>query len=144
MKKDQKESQQLSATSLKIYLHLLEQNKPQGPREITRALNLSSPSIAHYHLRKLEELGLVKKTPDGYIAVPGVRIEGYITIGRRILPKLKFYALVYTGLLIIELMGLVLTVMNKQLPKPELLILIIITLITITIFAKESRRKRYS
>ncbi len=141
MKDDQKESQRLSATTLKIYIYLLEQSRPQGPREITRALNLSSPSIAHYHLRKLEELGLVKKAPDGYVAVPGARIEGYITIGRRILPKLKFYALLYTGLLIVELLGLVLTILKRQLPKPELLILIVITVITITIFVKESKRK---
>lgn len=141
MKNTQKESQQLSATTLKIYLHLLEQNKPQGPREIARTLNLSSPSIAHYHLRKLEEIGLVRKTLDGYMAVPGAQIEGYVTIGRRLLPRLKFYALLYTGLLIIELLGLILTILNRQLPKPELLILIIITLMTIVIFVKESKRK---
>jgi len=142
MKNNQKEIQQLSTTTLKIYIHLLEQNKPQGPREITRTLNLSSPSIAYYHLRKLEELGLVKKTLDGYIAVPGARIEGYITIGRRILPRLKFYALLYTGLLIVELLGLVLTILNKQVPKPELMVLITITVVTIIIFARESKRIR--
>ncbi len=130
---------QLQATTLRIYLYLLDQNRPQGPREITRALNLSSPSIAYYHLRKLEELGLVKKTSEGYIALPGAKIEGYITLGKRILPKLKFYALIYTGILIVELTGLLITILNKQVPKPELLILIALTLITIIILTKESK-----
>ncbi len=130
---------QLQATTLRIYLYLLDQNRPQGPREITRALNLSSPSIAYYHLRKLEELGLVKKTSEGYIALPGAKIEGYITLGKRILPKLKFYALLYTGILIVELTGLLITILNRQVPKPELLILIALTLITIIILTKESK-----
>ncbi len=130
---------QLQATTLRIYLYLLDQNRPQGPREITRALNLSSPSIAYYHLRKLEELGLVKKTSEGYIALPGAKIEGYITLGKRILPKLKFYALIYTGILIVELTGLLITILNRQVPKPELLILIALTLITIAILTKESK-----
>ncbi len=142
MRNNQKETRQLSATTLKIYIHLLEQGEPQGPREIARALNLSSPSIAYYHLRKLEELGLAKKTSDGYTAVPGARIEGYITIGRRVLPRLKFYALLYAGLLIVELLGLALTILNKQVPKPELMILIVITVVTVIIFVKESKRIR--
>ncbi len=139
MRTNDEEYYKLRSTSLKVYLYLLEQNEPQGPREITRALSLSSPSVAYYHLRKLEELGLVKKTREGYVAIPGAKIEGYITLGRKILPKLKFYALLYTGILLVELAGLTMTLLNGQLPKPELIILIVITLLTIVIFIRESR-----
>ena len=51
----------LRGTTLEIYRFLLKRNTPVGAREVQRALNLSSPSLATYHLSKLEETGLIRK-----------------------------------------------------------------------------------
>jgi predicted DNA-binding transcriptional regulator len=51
----------LKGTSLDIYRLLLKTGKPLGIREVQRALNLSSPSVAQYHLVKLEQAGLLKR-----------------------------------------------------------------------------------
>ncbi len=51
----------LKGTTLEIYRYLLKKGKPQGTREVQRALNLSSPSLAVYHLAKLEDAGLIKR-----------------------------------------------------------------------------------
>ena len=76
------EKPQLSGTTLKVYAYLVSRGEPVGPREITRALGLSSPSLAYYHLRKLEELGFVRRESEGYIAIPGAKIEGFISLVR--------------------------------------------------------------
>ena len=57
--------QELDGTTLRVYVALVNQDKPVGPRELTRLANLSSPSVAYRQLQKLEELGLVEKTPYG-------------------------------------------------------------------------------
>jgi len=45
-------------------------------------------------LKRLEELGLVKRNNNGYIAVPGLKIEGYIFIGRKLIPRLILYSFI--------------------------------------------------
>lgn len=56
----------LKGTSLDVYRLLLKANKPLGIRETQRALNLSSPSVAQYHLSKLENVGLLKRENGNY------------------------------------------------------------------------------
>jgi predicted transcriptional regulator len=51
----------LKGTTLEVYRFLLKSNKPVGTRELQRALNLSSSSVATYHLSKLEDAGLLKR-----------------------------------------------------------------------------------
>ncbi len=131
---------ELSKTSLRVYLYLLTRNEPVGPREITRGLELSSPSVAYYHLKKLEELGLVKKDNNGYVAVPGLKIEGYILIGRKIVPRLILYSFMYLGLLVIEILGVVVNILRKTPPSIELITLIIFTLTTALLLLIEGIR----
>ena len=55
---------QVKGTTLKVYIFLA-RNKDVGDwgvREISRQLQLSSASHASYHLKRLEELGLIEKT----------------------------------------------------------------------------------
>ena len=52
----------LKGTTLDVYRFMIKNNKAVGAREVQRALNLSSPSLAVYHLSKLEEIDLIKKT----------------------------------------------------------------------------------
>jgi predicted transcriptional regulator len=58
----------LRGLTLKVYKFVLRSDRPVGIREVQRALGLSSPTLALYHLNKLEEAGLIKKEANGYIA----------------------------------------------------------------------------
>ncbi|AEB94362.1 winged helix-turn-helix domain-containing protein [Metallosphaera cuprina] len=69
----------LTGTRRKIYYYLMKQRGPVPLRRIQRELDLSSPSLALYHLKKLEENGLVKETEEGYI-VAKIVLEDYIRV----------------------------------------------------------------
>jgi len=47
----------LKGTTLEVYWFLLKSNRIVGAREVQRALDLSSLSLAVYHLSKLEDRG---------------------------------------------------------------------------------------
>jgi DNA-binding transcriptional ArsR family regulator len=81
----------LRGTTMEVYRFLLKSSKPVGAREVQRALNLSSPSLATYHLSKLEETGLLKKESDGFI-VNKVILEDSIRIKRFLVPRFLFYS----------------------------------------------------
>ncbi|MEM0363359.1 MAG: winged helix-turn-helix domain-containing protein [Saccharolobus sp.] len=83
--------EELTGTSKRIYYYLIKQKKPVGIRKIQKDLNLSSPSIVSYHLKKLMEEGLVKEVEDGYI-VTKVIIEDYIKLKNTIVPRSVFLA----------------------------------------------------
>jgi len=88
--------EQLEGTALRIYLYLLE-NGPAGPRQVARALGVS-PSTAHRHLKRLAEAGLVREAGEGYEVVRLARIEGFLYLGRRLVPRLLVYSGFYAGL----------------------------------------------
>ena len=56
----------LKGTTLEVYRFLLKSSKPVGTRELQRALDLSSSSVATYHLSKLEDAGLLKGKQAGF------------------------------------------------------------------------------
>ena len=134
------DSRELSKTTLKIYMYLLGREQPVGPRELARELGLSSPSLAYYHLRKLEELGLARKNSEGYTAVPGLKIEGYILVGRKLVPRLILYSFIYLGLLFVEIAGLIINIAKRIPPTPELIVLITLTAITTLLLLVEGIR----
>ena len=101
----EEEEIKLSRTALKIYLFLLEQGSELGPREIARALNLS-PSLVYYHLRRMEELGLIAKGSSGYRVASSLRIEGFFILGRKVIPRMYVYSAFFAGLLFSELLSL--------------------------------------
>jgi hypothetical protein len=88
-------------TTLRVYRLLLTAQNPIGPREVQRALNLSSPSIAIYHLTKLEELGLAKNEKGNYV-VNKVVLEDCIRINRYLIPRFLFYSIILVATLIVE------------------------------------------
>jgi hypothetical protein len=83
---------ELTGTALAVYRLLLTSSKPLGIRETQRTLGLSSPSVAQYHLTKLESLGLVKKV-DGNYVVDTVILQNCVRISNRLFPKYLFYSL---------------------------------------------------
>jgi DNA-binding transcriptional ArsR family regulator len=92
----------LRGTTLEVYRFLLKSNKPIGTRELQRALNLSSSSVATYHLSKLEDAGLLRKEPGGF-TVSKFLLENSIKINRFLVPRYFFYAIFAIAILIIEL-----------------------------------------
>ncbi len=92
----------LKGTTLEIYRFLLKNNKPVGARELQRALNLSSPSLAAYHLTKLEEVGLIKKE-DGEFSVAKNLLEDCVRVSRFLIPRYLFYSIFTVAALIVEL-----------------------------------------
>jgi hypothetical protein len=92
----------LKGSTREVYRFLLKSGKPAGTREIQRALNLSSPSLAAYHLTKLEEAGLLKKENGSYI-IDRVVLEDCVKVSRFLVPRFLFYAIFAVLLFVMEL-----------------------------------------
>ncbi|MGI0083651.1 MAG: winged helix-turn-helix domain-containing protein [Nitrososphaerales archaeon] len=94
---------ELRGRTLKAYLFLMKSAKPVGVRELQRALDLSSPSVAYHHLEKLERLKLVEKDQYGeYNIVKNVDInvlQSFAHIGKLLVPRFLFYAVFFSTLL---------------------------------------------
>jgi hypothetical protein len=92
-------NQEIRGNTLKVYLYLLKHGASEL-RDIQRGLNLSSASLASYHLGKLLELGFAKQDEYGkYNAVKEASdkvLEGYSKVGRTVVPQLFFFALLFT------------------------------------------------
>jgi len=97
------ENQEIRGNTLKIYLYLLKHG-PSELRDIQRGLNLSSASLASYHLGKLLETGFAKQDEYGkYSAVKEASdriLEGYSKIGSAVVPQLFFFSLLFTILVV--------------------------------------------
>lgn len=92
----------LKGTTLEVYRLLLKSGKPMGIREVQRALNLSSPSLATYHMSKLEEAGLLKRENGDYV-IDKVVLDDAVKISRFLVPRYLFYAIFTSAALIVEL-----------------------------------------
>jgi hypothetical protein len=99
------DTEALEGKTLSIYSYLVKEGKPVGPREVMRATNLSSPSVAYWHLQKLESLGLVQKNSYGeYTVKEKVGVSGHLWIGNKLVPRLICYSLFFLGVVAIELL----------------------------------------
>ncbi len=94
-----KESE-IHGTTLRVYWYLFRNPRPVGVRETQRALSMSSPSTALYHLEKLRELGVTEKDQIGqYFLKEQVQVgtlKMFLKVGRLILPRYLFYAVLLT------------------------------------------------
>ncbi|NLE05539.1 MAG: hypothetical protein GX638_12165 [Crenarchaeota archaeon] len=95
----------LKGTTLDIYRFILKAKKPLGIREIQRTLHLSSPSVAQYHLSKLEHVRLLKRQEGNYV-IDKVLLENCIKISRFIVPRYLFYSIFALMIFLIELIFL--------------------------------------
>lgn len=97
-------SKELEGITLNVYLYIVKKGKQLGPRDVMKGLHLSSPSVAHRHLQKLEDLGYLKKDNYGqYLVKEKASIKGSIWIGQRLVPKMLIYAIVFLSILVVEL-----------------------------------------
>jgi hypothetical protein len=92
-------NQEMRGNALKVYVYLLKHG-PSELRDIQRGIDLSSASLASYHLGKLSEAGFVAQDEQGrYFAVKETSnsvLEGYSRMGPAIVPQLFFFALLFT------------------------------------------------
>lgn len=143
--------QGIEGTTFKVYLYLVKEAKPLGPRDVTRGLELSSPSVAYRHLQKLESLGVIQKDLKGdYVVKEKTPFEGYIWIGRNLMPRLLFYSFFFVGLLMVELIVVEARVVGGTGPiELELIFLILVTASSTALFMVEGsillqRLKKYT
>ena len=122
----------LKGTTLQVYRFLLKSNKPVGIRELQRALNLSSSSVATYHLSKLEDAGLLKRQDSGY-TVNKFLLENSIKISRFLIPRYFFYSIFALAVLILEL-----TVMAPAALYREYVFSVIATVVFVFFFVYET------
>lgn len=135
----------LQGIALKIYVILVNSNRPLGPRELTRLAELSSPSVAYRNLQKLEELGLVEKDAFGaYVVKQRQNVRGHFWIGGRLYPRMIFYAFFFVGLLVIESMVAGGRLLIGEALSYDFILLIMVTAIAIALFTVEGIMSRLS
>jgi hypothetical protein len=89
---------QLAGNTLSVYAYVVRESRPVGTRDVMRGANLSSPSVAHRHLQKLELLGLLEKNNAGdYILKEKASVSGHIWVGKNLVPRLMFYSFFFIG-----------------------------------------------
>ena len=89
---------ELKGNTLRVYMYTLRNGKV-GVREVQRALHLSNPSLAQYHLNKLRDLGLVTGDGGEYSIVDEVKVDvmrNFLRLGTLIVPRFVFYAVFFS------------------------------------------------
>ena len=93
----------ISGTTWNVYLYILTSDKPQGVREVWRALSLSTPSLAQYHINKLLDMQLIESNSEGkYKASEGEHLDvlrGFVRLRGKLVPRLVFYSALLSGVL---------------------------------------------
>lgn len=97
-------------------------------------LKLSSPSVAHHHLSKLEHAGFVKRENRSY-TVNRVMLENCIKINRFLIPRYFFYTLSAVFVLIFQL-----TVLKPGVFSPVYVFSVGATIIFLLFFCFETVR----
>jgi hypothetical protein len=141
-------TEELQGITLDVYLHVVKKGKPVGPRDVMKVVNLSSPSVAYRHLQKLEDLGYLQKNEYGEYSVKSkAHIRGSVWLGRRLVPKMWLYSLLFLAILIVEIFVLILHFSVETFEfKVFFLLLMLITGLALVVFLVEgllqNKRKR--
>jgi hypothetical protein len=132
-------TEELEGTTLNVYSCMVKEGKPMGPRELMRTANLSSPSVAYWHLQKLDSLGLISKNEYGeYVVKEKVNISGHLWIGKTLVPRLIFYAFFFIGILGVELVAIAIPFFQSgETPNLYLFYLMAPTAIAMVLFLGE-------
>jgi hypothetical protein len=134
----------LEGKTLNVYAYLVKEDKPVGPREVMRGANLSSPSVAHWHLQKLESAGLLEKNAYGeYTVKQKVNVSGHLWIGKTLVPRLICYALFFLAVVATEV-AIILTqyFFQSKAPGIDLTYLVITNAVATAIFLAEGLQLR--
>jgi hypothetical protein len=130
--------EELDGTTLRVYVVLAKQDRPLGPREVTRLADLSSPSVAYRQLQRLEELDLVEKDIYGeYLIKQRQSVKGHLWVGGRLFSRLVFYSFFFAGILSIESLIAVARFLVGEKIQYEFVLLIIVTVTSMVLFLIE-------
>ncbi len=95
---------ELKGKTLLVYMHILKAGQDTvGVREVQRELGFSSPSVAAYHLQKLQDLGLIENAYGDYRLIKEVKVgvlRSFVSVGGVMLPRFLFYAVLITSMLV--------------------------------------------
>lgn len=109
-------AEELEGNTLTVYAYIVHTDKPVGTRDVTRGAELSSTSVAHRHLQKLENFGLIEKNAYGdYILKEKTSINGHVWVGKNLVPRLMFYSFFFMGALAAEVTIIMLSFLIKGL-----------------------------
>jgi len=130
---------ELEGNTLTVYAYIVHIAKPVGTRDVTRGANLSSTSVAHRHLQKLEDMGLIEKNSYGdYILKEKTSINGHVWVGRNLVPRLMFYSFFFLGAFAAEIAIILLSILIQgAVIQVSFLFLTAMTGIAMTIFLIE-------
>ena len=130
----------MNSTTLRVYRFLYKQGRPVGVNEIQKGLSLSSPSLAHYHIQKLLEQGLVREEAGGYV-VDKIVFENMIRVRRSVIPFQTTYLTLFLSTLVIML-----TILRPAEISGVYLFALLVNALALGIFAYEtlkSLRQKY-
>lgn len=130
---------ELEGNTLNVYAYVAKEGRPVGTRDVTRGANLSSPSVAHRHLQKLEALGLLERNQYGdYVLKEKTSVSGYVWVGRNLVPRLMFYSFFFMGAFASEVAILVFGFfMLGLVPDASFVYLTVMTAIAMALFLFE-------
>jgi hypothetical protein len=130
---------ELDGNTLSVYVYIVRADEPVGTRDVTRGAKLSSTSVAYRHLQKLENLGLIEKNNYGnYLLKQKVSINGYVWVGKNLVPRLMFYSFFFLGAFAAEVSIILLSLVIKSLViEVSFLFLTVMTMATMTLFIFE-------
>ncbi len=131
------QAEDLSRAALKIYVYLLESKEPKGVRDIARALDMPVSSV-YYHLKRLEDLGIISRRGDGYTAAKIIHLEGYVFLGGKLTPRLLIYSLFFLG---VSLSQAYMIIISRSVTSDKLLLLIL-GVVAFTLFFLEGLNMR--
>jgi hypothetical protein len=107
---------ELEGNTLSVYACIVRADRPVGVRDVTRGAELSSTSVAHHQLQKLEGLGLIEKDSYGrYSLKEKTPIEGHVWVGKNLVPRLMFYSFFFMGLFTAEVIIILLSLVIESL-----------------------------
>jgi hypothetical protein len=130
---------ELEGNTLNVYAYIVHAAKPVGTRDVTRGAGLSSTSVAHRHLQKLEDYGLIEKNDYGdYILKEKTSVKGHVWIGRNLVPRLMFYSFFFMGAFGAEIALIVLSyLVNGIVVETSFLFLTGMTAVAMLLFLME-------
>jgi hypothetical protein len=122
----------LSGTTYRVYKYMFRFGKPVRVHDIQRALKLSSPSVAQYHVEKLLRFNLVREDRDGYV-VDRVVFDNIVRVRRVAVPV----QIAYVGFFAVVLFSL-LTIFRPQTITSTYFVSVVGLMVAIGIFIRDA------
>lgn len=134
---EKERSAEPSGTTLKVYRYIVSARKPVRIAEIQAGLRFSSPSLAHYHVKKLMELGLVREEGVGY-AADRVAVENFFLVRGILVPFQAAYASFFGATLVA--MILIIVTVNHSVVTSLAFIALAVNIVALGVSTYELRR----